>query len=126
MHEREQYWQEVHQKDLLDIQQWMQMQLDAQAAWYQRRENQGSVMCSPTGIMLMGQAGLSATAPPFVPGGPGAVDLHATLFNSTPRASDQMQPMGSDFRSMARAAPVNVVTSFQQEKFQPQQSYGDH
>ncbi len=52
------------------------------------------------------------------------MDLHATLFNSMPRASDQMQPMGSDFRSMIRTALGNVYTSFQQEKPQQQPSYG--
>ncbi len=56
--ECEQEWQEVHQKDLLDVQQWMQMQLDAQAVWYQRQENQGSVTCPPAGIALIGQPGL--------------------------------------------------------------------
>ncbi len=104
----------------------MQAQLDAQAVWYWRQGHQGGVTCPPTGITLMGQAGLSATALPFMPGGLEAVDLHAALFNSKPRASDQMQPMGPDFRSMVRSAPVNVYMSFQQEKFQLQPSYGDH
>ncbi len=70
----------------------------------------------------MGQPGLSATAPTFVPGGQGAVDMCAALYDSTPHASEQMQPMGSDFRM----EPVNVYTSFQQEKPQQCSSYGDH
>ncbi len=45
--EREQEWQEVHQKGLLDVQQWMQVQMDVKTAWYQRREHQGSVTCPP-------------------------------------------------------------------------------
>ncbi len=36
VHEHEQEWQEVHQQDLLDVQQRMQVQMDAQTAQYQR------------------------------------------------------------------------------------------
>ncbi len=62
------------------------------------------------------------SAPTFVPGGQGTVDMHATSYNSTPCASEQTQPMGSDFRM----EPVNVYTSSQQEKLQQHLSYGDH
>ncbi len=95
-------------------------------AWYQRQGKQGNVMYPPTGAMLTGQPGLSVTAPMFMPGGQGAVDMHAALYNSTPCASEQMQQMGSGFRSADRTEPVNVYTSFQQEKLQQCSSYGDH
>ncbi len=122
MHEREQEWQEVHQQELIDVQRWMQVQLDAQAARYQRQGSQGNVVYPHTGVTLMGQLGLSATALTLVLGGQGDVDMRAALYNSTPCASEQMQPMGSDFR----IEPENVYTSFQQEKLQQCSSYGDH
>ncbi len=73
-----------------------------------------------------GQLGLSAVALTFMPGRQGAVDMCTALYNSTPHASEQMQPMGSDFRSPARTEPVNVYMSFQQEKPQECLGYGDH
>ncbi len=100
--------------------------MDAQTARYQRQENQESVVYLPTGVMSTGQLGLSAVAPTFMPGGQGAVDMHAALYNSTPRASEQTQPMGSDFRSADRTEPINVYTFFQQEKLQQCSSYGNH
>ncbi len=125
MHELQQEWQEMHQLELLDVQRWMQVQLDAQMARYWRQGNQSSAVYPPAGAMPMGQPGLSVATPTFVPG-QGPVDMHVALYNSTPRVSDQMQPMGLDSRSADRTESVNVYASFQQEKPSQHSSYGDH
>ncbi len=85
----------------------MQTQLKEQALWYQRQERLGRVTHPPMGMMLMGQTGLSVTVPLFMPRGQEAVDVQATILNLMPQASGRMQPMGSDFRSMAWPADTS-------------------
>ncbi len=113
------------QQELLDVQQRMQTQLNAQLAQSRRQGNLGSAVYPPAGAMPTGQPGLSAAAPTFVPG-QGPVGMGTTFYNLMPHVGDHMQQMGLDSRSTDRTEPVNVYGSFQQEKSAQHSSYGDH
>ncbi len=113
--ELKQEWQAVHCQELLNVQEWMQVQLDGVLARSRRQENLGST-----------QPRLSATAPPFVPQPQLATNVQDPYFQGTTGNRNVTQPMGSDIRSTTRMAPVDVYAAFQKEGTRPPQSYGDH
>ncbi len=124
--ELHQEWQETHQQELIDLQQCMQAQLNAQLAKSREQGNLGStVQYPPAGVMPMGQLGLSMTSPVFVPR-QGPTGIGATFYNLTPCTGDHTQQIGSVSRSMDRTEPVNVYGSFQKAKLVQRPGYGDH
>ncbi len=79
-----QEWLDMHRQEMIDLQWNMQMQLDAQAARSRAQINLGSTVQYPTtGATLMGQPGLSANAPAFLPG-QGLPGIGTTFYSLTP------------------------------------------
>ncbi len=123
--ELHQEWQEMHQQELIDIQQCMQVQMNVQLARSGGQGSLGGAEYPAAGVVLMGQSGLSMATPVFVPG-QGPVGMGTTFYNSTPHASNQTQQMGSVSRSMDRTDLVNVYGSFQKQRQTLHAMYRDH
>ncbi len=124
--ELQQGWHGRHQQEMCALQRNMQAQVDAQTAKVKRLENLGATVQYPTvQVTPTVQPGLSAGAPPFVPG-QGPLGIGTTFYNSTPHSDDRMQQMGSVSRSADRAESANVYSSFQKAKAAARVSYGDH
>ncbi len=79
---------------MIDLQRNMQAQLDTQAARSRAQRNLGSMAQYPAmEATPMGQLGLSANAPAFVPG-QGLPGIGTTFYSSTPRTGGHVQQMG--------------------------------